>query len=137
MTYSEKLKDPRWQKMRFVILTRDNWACCKCGRTDLSLQVHHKRYKKFAEPWDYKPIDLETLCYRCHEKEHLPPPIEIVNRVIGKLVDRDEPEVITVINLQITELQEKLKEDVPEDTEIDILKNIMFLQNKKKELLQL
>jgi len=27
LTYSEKLKDPRWQKKRLEILSRDNFTC--------------------------------------------------------------------------------------------------------------
>ena len=31
MGYSEKLKDPRWQKKRLEILERDNFRCQYCG----------------------------------------------------------------------------------------------------------
>lgn len=66
-TYQEKLKDPRWQKKRLQVFERDNWACIKCGGTDVSLHVHHKKY--YSEPWDAPMEDLETLCRFCHESE--------------------------------------------------------------------
>jgi 5-methylcytosine-specific restriction endonuclease McrA len=66
MTYSEKLRDPRWQRKRLEILQRDNWACLSCGTKTKSLQVHHVAYRKI-EPWDY-PDDLyQTLCEDCHK----------------------------------------------------------------------
>ena len=67
MNYSEKLKDPRWQKKRLEILERDEWACKRCGNNKKTLHVHHKKYHK--EPWDAKNNDLETLCEDCHAEE--------------------------------------------------------------------
>ena len=34
MKYSEKLRDPRWQKARLKVLERDNWTCVNCGETE-------------------------------------------------------------------------------------------------------
>lgn len=64
MTYSEKLKDPRWQKMRLEILERDSFSCMHCERTDKELHVHHIKYS--GNPWDSNPDDLITLCKDCH-----------------------------------------------------------------------
>lgn len=66
MTYSEKLKDPRWQKKRLEILSRDEFSCQSCGDTESSLQVHHKNYFKGREPWEYNENHLVTLCDSCH-----------------------------------------------------------------------
>ena len=44
MSYSLKLKDPRWQRKRLEILQRDN----------------------FQEIWDYEDSTLFTLCSDCH-----------------------------------------------------------------------
>lgn len=41
-TYAEKLRDPRWQKKRLIILQRDHWT------------------------WDASDDDLITLCENCH-----------------------------------------------------------------------
>ena len=68
-SYSEKLKDPRWQKKRLLILQRDNFTCCNCGSKEKTLHVHHKLYYANTEPWDYNDNVLITLCFECHEQE--------------------------------------------------------------------
>lgn len=60
--------DPRWQKVRLVIMERDLFACQCCGATDRELQVHHLAYEKGKRIWDAKPSDLLTLCRHCHEQ---------------------------------------------------------------------
>lgn len=67
MTYSEKLRDPRWQKKRLEILNRDEWECVLCGDTTLELHVHHKRYSSFKEPWEYDDENFMSLCKDCHK----------------------------------------------------------------------
>ena len=70
-TYSELLKDPRWQKKRLEILNRDNFTCQICGHNDRTLHVHHIHYKKGKKPCEYDEESLITLCDDCHEEEHL------------------------------------------------------------------
>jgi hypothetical protein len=70
MTYFEKLKDPRWQKKRLEILNRDDFACCFCGNSENTLNVHHLVYEKQRDPWDYEDSLLITLCEDCHKSEH-------------------------------------------------------------------
>ena len=71
MTYSEKLRDPRWQKMRLQILNRDGWRCLFCNADSKPLQVHHILYKR-REPWDYPEYLYQTLCEDCHaERQQL------------------------------------------------------------------
>lgn len=67
MTYSEKLKDPRWQKKRLEILNRDGWKCQECSGKDSELNVHHRSYHPGLDPWDYPVAELVTLCRSCHE----------------------------------------------------------------------
>lgn len=67
--YSDKLKDPRWQKKRLEILSRDNWKCKKCGNSDDQLVVHHKKYFYDKDPWDYLDVYLVSLCKTCHDEE--------------------------------------------------------------------
>lgn len=63
MTYREKLKNPRWQKLRLEVMQRDNFACRNCGARDRELQIHHLRYSDdICQP----PECLETLCADCH-----------------------------------------------------------------------
>lgn len=66
-TYAEKLKDPRWDKVRKRILRRDNHACVNCGECESTLDVHHGYYGKNMEPWEYPDETLHTLCRSCHE----------------------------------------------------------------------
>ena len=68
MTYSEKLKDPRWQKKRLEILNRDNWMCQACYSTTNTLHVHHLDYEQGIEPWEYPEYYLQTLCEECHSE---------------------------------------------------------------------
>ena len=65
MTYSQKLRDPRWQKKRLEIMNRDNWQCIFCGCQTENLQVHHILYQR-KEPWEYPDYLYQTLCEKCH-----------------------------------------------------------------------
>lgn len=67
-TYSEKLRDPRWQKLRLEVMQRDGFKCLCCGATDKTLHVHHLFYVNGGNPWDTKEHLLETLCESCHAK---------------------------------------------------------------------
>jgi hypothetical protein len=64
-TYSEKLKDPRWQRKRLKIMQRDDFTCTLCGDSKSTLNVHHWEYK--GEPWDVDNDNLSTVCVTCHE----------------------------------------------------------------------
>lgn len=66
MKYSEKLRDPRWQRKRLEIFNRDNFTCLCCGAKDKTLNVHHKEYH--GNPWDAPSESLETLCEPCHKE---------------------------------------------------------------------
>jgi hypothetical protein len=137
MTYKEKLKDPRWQKKRLQIFERDEWACKMCCSTTKTLQVHHVRYYKNCDPWDYDDADLVTLCESCHEAEHgIACRVQEVESVHEFLLPAiDEPNVIISINQQIHQLTSKLKDGVEVGLEADILKNLMFLYKTKNDLL--
>lgn len=67
-TYREKLLDPRWQKRRLEILSRDAFTCQHCFDGESTLHVHHRWYVK-GEPWDVPDEALVTLCESCHEEE--------------------------------------------------------------------
>lgn len=68
MSYSDKLKDPRWQRKRLEVMERAEWACQLCGDGSRQLQVHHPRYVKGRDPWDYG--NLICLCSKCHATHH-------------------------------------------------------------------
>lgn len=69
MDYSEKLRDPRWQKKRLEIMQRDNFKCQGCNSKEKTLHVHHKTYIFGKNPWDYTDTNFITLCFECHEIE--------------------------------------------------------------------
>lgn len=69
MTYAEKLKDPKWQRKRLEILSRDSFTCQYCGNTETTLHVHHRTYSYGKDPWDYADTNFITLCEKCHEME--------------------------------------------------------------------
>jgi hypothetical protein len=63
-TYSEKLRDPRWQKLRLSVLERDSFKCTLCGDKETELHVHHEEYS--GDPWEADFEKLKTLCKHCH-----------------------------------------------------------------------
>ena len=65
-TYSQKLRDPRWQRKRLEIFQRDQWTCKWCKSKDRTLNVHHHWYNRQWEPWEYPDHLLVTLCEECH-----------------------------------------------------------------------
>lgn len=67
--YSQKLRDPKWQKKRLEIMQRDNFTCRKCGSKDKTLHVHHVEYHNGNDPWEYPDNYYLTLCFECHEEE--------------------------------------------------------------------
>jgi hypothetical protein len=65
-TYSEKLRDPRWQKKRLEVMSGSKFECESCGAKDKTLNVHHKVYRRGKQPWEYETEALSCLCEDCH-----------------------------------------------------------------------
>ena len=70
MKYSEKLKDPRWQKKRLQVMEKAKFKCVECGDSKSTLAVHHSVYFKGNDPWDYPDELLRCFCEKCHERHH-------------------------------------------------------------------
>lgn len=70
MTYSDKLRDPRWQKKRLKVMEYANWRCQICGRKDLTLHCHHSYYTRGKQPWQYPNGSIICICEKCHDKIH-------------------------------------------------------------------
>jgi hypothetical protein len=135
-TYSEKLQDRRWQMRRVEILLRDNFTCVKCqDSTNKQVHVHHKEYRKGLDPWDYTDSELETLCKDCHAKEHDLIPDNEPERKYNHFLLYRASEPVQLINEHINSLQEKLKEDIPDELQEEILKNIIYLHEQRKQFL--
>lgn len=72
MTYAEKLKSSRWQKVRLLIFQRDNFKCRICGKGEEGgIHAHHTIYLPDHEPWEYGHEFILTLCTDHHEDEEL------------------------------------------------------------------
>lgn len=67
-TYSEKLKDPRWQRLRLEVMQRDEFKCRWCLDGSKTLNVHHLEYN--GDPWDTPIEHLITICEECHKDDH-------------------------------------------------------------------
>jgi hypothetical protein len=102
MTYSEKLKDPRWQRKRLEILERDGFKCKHCQSEDKTLHVHHKLYRKGKMPWDYEDEVFITLCHECHESAEIRK--ESILLMVGRYpsVDRTISTLLTACHREIT-----------------------------------
>ena len=80
-SYSELLKDPRWQKKRLEVLERDGFKCQWCLSGEDELHVHHSFYDWKLKPWEYQMRYLHTLCSDCHEAAETA--LKMVRSVIG------------------------------------------------------
>lgn len=67
-SYSELLRDPRWQKKRLEVMERQGFECEECGAKHKTLNVHHAYYEKGCKPWEYPADSLHCLCEDCHER---------------------------------------------------------------------
>lgn len=77
LTYSEQLKDPRWQRRRLEKMQQLDFKCEICGDNKEELNVHHARYRKDfmgrpLDPWEYSQEELQCLCHTCHSLAHVP-----------------------------------------------------------------
>jgi hypothetical protein len=95
MTYTEKLRDPRWQKKRLEVMERDKWCCQSCRCNDRNLQVHHLFYAK-KDPWDYPDEAYQTLCDLCHKERQslVDSGIERLRVLLGRVDTYLIPDVI-------------------------------------------
>lgn len=81
--YIELLKDPRWQKRRLEIFSRDGFACTECKCETRELHAHHRYYLRGRKPWEYDDDALTTLCERCHG--FVTEASDLLKVVLGKL----------------------------------------------------
>ncbi len=101
-SYADKLRDPRWQRMRLEIMQRDGFKCLECGDTGETLNVDHGFYEYGRAPWEYPEWSLRTLCQTHHEhigklRKDLKMlvaamPIKDVERMLRVAVTCEEPE---------------------------------------------
>ena len=70
--YTQLLRDPRWQELRNMVLSRESYVCEFCGAEEAT-QVHHGSYRYLeVELKTLKTDHLSALCGGCHQKAHTP-----------------------------------------------------------------
>lgn len=66
-------KDMKWIRTRAKALMRDGYMCQMCkryGRRTPATVVHHKKHADEYPELAYDLDNLESLCAKCHNKEH-------------------------------------------------------------------
>ena len=91
--YQKKLLDPRWQRRRLEVLSLAEWECSDCGASEKTLHVHHPRYIKGREPWEYTDDELVVLCEDCHWAH------TVANRRLIELVASNPYKIRQVVEL--------------------------------------
>ena len=98
-SYSELLKDPRWQRRRLRVLERADFTCERCSDADSTLHAHHKRYVKGMLPWEYEDALLECLCESCHDLAHAEQ--EQLDLIVGRQPTATIPALTEVVKVAI------------------------------------
>jgi len=115
--YWEKLKDPLWQKKRLEVLQRDEFTCVDCGNKEQTLHVHHKYYRRGADPWDYPDDALKTLCEDCHEATTVV--VDEIKQLIGALT-RGQLDALNSVLYCMLELPRLAPDGICRGHEVDI-----------------
>lgn len=102
MSYTELLRDPRWQRKRLEVMQRSDFACEECSDTTTTLNVHHTKYKKGRMPWEYEDAELLCLCEQCHAHRHGKAPPKERKRASRSLILKGGPADGTVLQSNAT-----------------------------------
>lgn len=94
MNYSEKLKNPKWQRKRLEILKRDDFKCVYCNDRETELQIHHLKYTE--QPWNAPNKDLITLCKHCHHAVSKDNNLKDIHSVIKNIYESDGVVSLTI-----------------------------------------
>jgi hypothetical protein len=104
----QKYKDPRWQKLRLQKMEQAKFQCEHCEDGSSTLNVHHKRYRRGANPWEYELWELECLCEACHEEHH-----ELKNRLNEAIASLDNHAYHELLGFAQALAAKRQCEDVP------------------------
>ena len=55
-----------WLEMRAQVLKRDGYRCTRCGKSSVTLEIHHKVAQHHGGATGLE--NLQTLCQKCHEQ---------------------------------------------------------------------
>lgn len=95
MEWKEQYRHPNWQKKRLEALEAAGFTCQRCGDTETSLHVHHKRYVKGRNVWEYGADELDILCEPCHEQTHADK--DLLNELLSKVPASEISSVTAVV----------------------------------------
>lgn len=95
MTYKEKLRHPRWQEKRLQLMGAAGFVCEGCGDNQTMLAVHHRYYRRGADPWDYEDEAFKVLCEPCHLTAQQD--LDALHQQIGTMFLVTVPQVIGMI----------------------------------------
>jgi len=112
-TYIEKLRDPRWQRLRLKCLEKAEWTCSWCGDKKSNLQVHHGYYRKGATPWSYPQKTLHVLCEGCHGRA------EWQREELYRMIAAIHPSKIAVLATQLSQSANMMLADLDFDKSND------------------
>lgn len=115
--YKGQLKDPRWAQRRREIMERDNFTCQLCGKSNVKLNVHHIRYIKGMNYWEYPGNLLITVCEVCHSKIH------------GKFMN-DNNNGIVPVNRRVMYFDILKEKDLSPNSKI-VLADMLYLSRNK------
>lgn len=68
MSYSDRLKNPRWTTKSARLKSEADYICNDCRHQfpEKKLNTHHCWYEYGKEPWDYPDDCFLVLCKDCH-----------------------------------------------------------------------
>lgn len=95
LSYSEKLRDERWQRKRKFILDRASNKCEDCDSRS-HLEIHHCYYMYGYEPWEYPFDSLRCLCRACHEERG--PEEQLLRSHISQLTTNELETLIGILD---------------------------------------
>jgi hypothetical protein len=65
--YPDRPQQAEWNRIRKVVMERDNWSCAACGHKAMKwMNAHH-----LEDSGDHSPDNLVPLCVACHAVMHL------------------------------------------------------------------
>lgn len=126
--FPERPSETQWDRIRKVVLTRDDYTCRYCGHRALKyMHVHH-----VADSGDNDPGNLATVCVACHAVLHLGNNLRLQTVEIWKsdlsqveIVQTTRALVATGMSLERIKKQLKLKRGVHAPDSIDYANDLI------------
>ena len=113
--YPKRPPDFEWQRIRKIVLERDDWTCAACGHRALKwMNVHH-----LQDSGDNHPANLVLLCVACHTVLH------VGRSLMHGIVEVWESDISQV------EIVRRTREGVRQGLTLDVIKSQLPLKPGK------